>query len=507
MSINQSMNIALGSMKNNQYALSVVSHNIANLNTDGYHRQRVDFSESRYTTSCSTAYDTIRGMCGSEISSLSGFIDNGVFNDLIDKNADAKYYDTLSGVLGDLEGITDELGENGLGALLNEFYTAASNLEKYPTDVSIRQQFLLAAENVCDRFNYASDKLGKLEIQNYENVQSNLSTINSLAENLAEANLTHVTNNQSDATKSTIDNILSELSNYVNVSTKTNPNGSVNLYIGGVEVVQGTEVKNTLECSFDESQNPPLSIYLKSTDGSGTVSANISDQISAGSLRAYNDVLNGSASKITSFSDIQGVIDKAAAAFGNALNDIQTYSNGTEYAAYITADADGNKILAKPSTTNLITTKDGSSTINALNIQVNPAMDNDPFLVAAARIDTSQYSGDEWKKAIGNSSNAAEFSALRNAKIVDYDNGIKVTLSDYLVSNASKVGMDASNTADKADLYQDLADSAAANYSNLIGVNLDEELADMIKYQRSFEASARVFAAANSIMETILNMV
>ena len=134
-------------------------------------------------------------------------------------------------------------------------------------------------------------------------------------------------------------------------------------------------------------------------------------------------------------------------------------------------------------------------------------MDNDPFLVAAARIDTSQYSGDEWKKAIGNSSNAAEFSALRNAKIVDYDNGIKVTLSDFLVSNASKVGMDASNTADKANLYQDLADSAAANYSNLIGVNLDEELADMIKYQRSFEASARVFAAANSIMETILNMV
>ena len=67
--------------------------------------------------------------------------------------------------------------------------------------------------------------------------------------------------------------------------------------------------------------------------------------------------------------------------------------------------------------------------------------------------------------------------------------------------------MDAANAADKADLYQDIADSAAANYSNLIGVNLDEELADMIKYQRSFEASARLFAAVNSVMDTILSMV
>ena len=46
MTLNQSMNIALNSMKNNQYALTVVSHNIANLNTEGYHKQRVNFSEN-----------------------------------------------------------------------------------------------------------------------------------------------------------------------------------------------------------------------------------------------------------------------------------------------------------------------------------------------------------------------------------------------------------------------------------------------------------------------------
>ena len=507
MTLNQSMSIALNSMKNNQYALTVVSHNIANLNTEGYHRQRVNFSESRFLTNCSNVWGTIQGMDGSQIDSLTGFIDDGIFKDVIGKNSDAQYYNSLSGILGDLEDITDELGETGLSALLNEFYTAASNLEKFPTDVSVRQQFLLAADNVCEKFNFASNKLDNLEAEKYGNVEMTLSTVNTLLSNLAEANLAHITNNQSDATKANIDNILSELSNYINISTDVNSNGSVNVYIGGMAAVQGTSLQYTVESSYDSTQSQPMSIYLKATDGSEKITTNVNGLFTSGSLRAYNDILNGTANKMSSVAETRNAIDKAAAAFGKALNDIQTYSNGNEYAAYLAADEDGNMVLSIPSTTELITTKDGSSTINAKNIQVNPQMDKNPFLIAAARINTDDYPEDTWKKAIGNSDNAAEFSALRNKKIVAYDSGIYTTLSDFLINNATKAGIDAANAADKASLYQDIADSAAANYSNLIGVNLDEELADMIKYQRSFEASARVFAAANSVMDTILSMV
>ena len=505
MTLNQSMSISLNSMKNNQYALTVVSHNIANLNTEGYHRQRVNFAEERYTTNCKSVIDTIKGMNGAKIDSLTGFIDEGAFNDLIDKNADAEYYNKLSGILDDLGNITDELGENGLGALLNEFYTAASNLEKYPTNVAIRQQFLLAADNVCDKFNYTANKLNDFETTQCDDVKMGLATINSLLDNLAEANLAHVTNNQSDATRSTIDNILTELSNYVDVNTTTNANGSVNLIVNGLEVVKGTEVKFTFESEYDATADKPLSIYLKTTDGTDKKTDSINDSFAAGALRAYNDFLNGTGSKITSLSDVKEFVNKAATAFGNALNDIQLYQDGDVIAASITADADGNMILEQ-ATTPLIVTSDGGGTINASNIKINPEMEKNPFLVAAARVDKSQYEGDEWQKAIGNSDNAAEFSALRSAKLIDY-NGVKMTLSDYLIANSAKAGMDAANVGDKADLYQDIADSAAANYSNLIGVNLDEELADMIKYQRSFEASARIFAAVNSVMETIINMV
>jgi len=506
MTLNQSMNIALNSMQNNQYALTVVSHNIANLNTEGYHRQRVNFSEERYTTDCKNVLDTVRGMQGAKIDSLSGFMDQGAFDDVIDKNSDAQYYNTLSGILDDIEGVADELGKNGLGNLLNEFYNAANNLEKYPTDMSIRQQFLLAAENVCERFNYTSNRLDSLEQEKYDSTTRDIETVNSLLGSLADANLAHITNNQSDPTKATIDHVISELSNYFNISTETNPNGSVNVYIGGTAVVQGTEVKYNLASNYDKSSDQPLSIYLEPTSDSAQPTNNVNKYLTAGSLRAYNEALNGTDSKLTSITNMQKIVDKAAAAFGKALNDIQTFADGDTIAASITSDGSGNMILEQ-ATTDMVTTKDGSSTITAANIQINPAMDDNPYLIAAARVDKSQYEGDDWKKAIGNSDNAAEFSALRNAKIIDYDSGIYTTLSDYLVNSAAKAGMDAANVEDKAELYQDIADSALANYTNLIGVNLDEELANMIKYQRSFEASARVFAAANSIMETILNMV
>ena len=60
MSLNQSMNIALGSLKNNQYAMTVVSQNIANVNVEGYRRQRVDFQTNEYTTNCNNVISTIK---------------------------------------------------------------------------------------------------------------------------------------------------------------------------------------------------------------------------------------------------------------------------------------------------------------------------------------------------------------------------------------------------------------------------------------------------------------
>ena len=91
MSLSQSLSISLDSMKNNQLALAVVSHNIANMNTKGYARERANFSEDRFYTNVTDTGAKIRALNGANLTSVSSFIDNAKFNGLTNSYSDAKY--------------------------------------------------------------------------------------------------------------------------------------------------------------------------------------------------------------------------------------------------------------------------------------------------------------------------------------------------------------------------------------------------------------------------------
>lgn len=516
MSLNQSMNISIGSMKNNQYALTVVSQNIANLHVDGYHRQRVNFVTNEYTTNCENVISTIKGMNGASISSLSDYIDDAAFRNLLDSNADANYYNTLADALGELEGIADDLGDNGLNGLLNEFYAAAANLEQFPTDLSIRQQYVLAAQNVCEKFNQISTKCDSLKGTKFSDVATNVEIVNSLLSNLAQANEAHVKNNQGSSTQVEINNILKELSSYMDIKTEANANGTVNVLVGNVSVVEGAKQMYTLDVDFD-AQNPDSSVKfsLKNIENPDyVIEDGITDAFASGSMKAYIEFLNGTDGSFSNLNDMQKAIDQAANAFATALNDIQTYksADGNVFAACIGADADGNMILEESKVDMFAQT--GGEAFNAGNIKINSAILDDPFLVAAARIDLANYMDEDknidpnWIKSVGNSDNATKITALQNEKICVYNNGKnKCTLSEFLINNSAANGMDIAGVERKAQTAQDIADADATNYANIVGVNLDEELADMIKYQRAYEASAKMFSTINDLMGTIISMV
>lgn len=509
MSLNQSMNISLNSMKNNQYGLVVVSQNIANMHTEGYHRQRVDFVTNEYTTKCKNAIDTIKGMNGASIASLSDYIDNGAFKNKLDSNSDASYYNTLADALGGLEDIANDLGDNGLNALLNNFYAAAGKLEQFPSDLTVRQQYAMAAQEVCDKFNLISQKYDSVQHDAMQTVQSDVNTINSLLSDLAQANVAHVKSKQSTSTQAQINSILEQLSNYTQITTDTNSNGSVNVYIGDVQAVEGGVLKYKLESNFNaDDPNNAVSFVLRSTENPDFIrDTGITESFSTGSMKAYVDFLNGEGKNFSNVNDMKAALNEAASAFANALNEIQTYDKGNVFAASITTAKNGDLILEKASVPFFVSSDGGA--FSAGNIQVNSEILNNAYLISAARIDLNNYeNGEDWTKSIGNSDNAVEITALKNKKICSMGDGKNnATLSQFLTNAAAKNGLDLASIDKKAQTYQDIADADANNYANLVGVNLDEELADMIKYQRAFEASARVFSTASDLIATIIGMV
>lgn len=507
MSLNQSFNISLNSMFNNQYALTVVSQNIANVHVEGYHRQRVDFQTNPSTTSCKNVIDTIKGMNGAHIAGLTGFVDDAAYNDVLGANSDANYYNDLANALKGLEDITDDLGDNGLNGLLNDFYTAAANLEQFPTDIAIRQQYIQAAQNICEKFNDISKKCNNLIDENIENTNSNVNVINSLLNDLADANKEHVKTNESAGTQKQIEEILSELSNYVDIKTDKNKNGSYNLYIGSQKVVEGGKVNYEFKAGFDKNNPNKIASYSLVGVESPHQTIDITDSINSGSLKAQSDFLNGTSKSFGGIREFMSALDTAAGAFAAKLNDIQTFDDGADCFAAGLKTVDGELRLERTPDIGkvpMFTTKDGSTNFSASNIEVNDLMFENPYYLATARVDASL--DPNWEKAVGNSDNANLITATQNEKFVTYK-GNSFTLSNFLINNASAVGLDTAQAQNKADIANDILTNSINNYNNLIGVNLDEELADMIRYQRAYEASAKVFTTVNDLIGVILNMV
>ncbi len=509
MSLGQSLNISTGALRNNQYALTVVSHNVANLNTAGYTRKRVNFEESIIGNYGRDVYSRIKSLNGSTITGLVDYMDEAALGDIAKTKSDSEYYNTLNDAIGGLEDMADALGDDGLNGLLNEFFKASANLEQFPDDLTIRQQYVAAAQSVCDKFNEISKKYDDYQDTMISDTQDNTETVNRLLEQIAASNENYIKNGKDSSALNDTYALIQELSSYVNVTTEKNANGTLNVCIGNVQVVKGSKVNYTLQSEADTSGNGDvLKFSLKSTeDENQVITKGINEAITGGKIGASIEFLNGTNDSYYNIADMKNALNEAANAFATELNKIQTYDDGDVFAANITTVNGVNQL--EKSTVNMFVSKDGQA-FSASNITVNSEILNNVFLVAAARIDMNKFDVDkqDWKLAVGNSTNATEITALQTKKICDYggkqDN---CTLSDFLSAISAKNALDKDSMDGKAGTYKDLLDSALTNYSNLTGVNIDEEISDLLKYQRAYEASAKVFSTVNGLYDTILGMI
>ena len=85
-----------------------------------------------------------------------------------------------------------------------------------------------------------------------------------------------------------------------------------------------------------------------------------------------------------------------------------------------------------------------------------------------------------------------------------YGGDNNVTFEGFLTYFSGEVGLQQSDIAGKFETADVINQSENTNYQSITGVNLDEELADMIKYQRGYEASARMFNVANEIYQVLV---
>jgi flagellar hook-associated protein 1 len=130
----------------------------------------------------------------------------------------------------------------------------------------------------------------------------------------------------------------------------------------------------------------------------------------------------------------------------------------------------------------------------AYTFGVNAWVLDNPNLVAAGQFDaTGAY-------AVGDNRNALALSALENATVGP--DGL--TFSDAYQRLVTNLGLDAQDAGNQETFYRGLVDQLSQMRDSVSGVNLDEELTNLVKFQRSYQAAAKLISTADELYQTLL---
>ena len=173
-----------------QNAISVTGHNIANVNTKGYSRQRVNFQQTSPFPAAGMNRPEIPGQLGTGVQ--AGAIERvrEYFLDIQFRGENNKlgYYQSLAKSLSRLEDIMNEPSETGLSSVLGQFWAALQDLSTYPESDGTRQVVIQRAQSVVDTFHYLHDSLTTIQKDIGNEIGVNLREINSLLRQIGELN-------------------------------------------------------------------------------------------------------------------------------------------------------------------------------------------------------------------------------------------------------------------------------------------------------------------------------
>jgi flagellar hook-associated protein 1 FlgK len=503
-------------LESQQIGLNVTGHNISNSNTVGYTRQTAIFQAT---------YPYIIQKKGRDLSIGSGVtVDTiirarSVFVDrqFREETSKQQYWTSQQDTLSKVEGILNEPSANSLSGDMTEFWTAWSDLSKEPENMGARAVVRERALTLTDSFHSMDKQITDTENDLDSSIRAQIGQINTIALQIQELNgqikkaeiLGDNPNDLRDKRDALVDDLSKIVSVHVTegkdntVSTDERPvnlytvtigdpsnpplvdDGKINLLDDQVSITTGFAVVQWADGTLNTATTPDAwGNYIHLGINSGSLLSNIESRGSAGlGTDGSGGYLENLRSQFNALA--QGIAD--------AVNEIHKTGQGT------TALAAGAGIdffddgAATPS----------STTITAANISLSSAIITNPGSIATGLIATPV--------ALGDGSVASAISSLA----IGWSTATKPTgasplatassLGDYYGSKVTELGVKLQQ-ADRMKAGEDvLLNNATIQRESVSGVSLDEEMANLIKFQKSYSAAARVVTMLDSMLDTIVN--
>lgn len=271
------LSIGTSALLTAQSGLSTTSHNISNVNTEGYSRQRIEQSTRIPEYNGNQYFGT-----GVQVDDVRRLFDTFLSDQVRQFTAQEEQFDTFTTYAKQVE---DLLASDSLSLAngLESFFDSVQAVADDPTSISARQVMLTEADTLANRFNTIDTQLDAFNSQVNLNLQSNVNDVNALVRGIADLNVAIVeaqggTGASPNDLLDQRDQMINDLSELVSVKTVAQSNGSMNVFIGtGQPVVVGSSA-NQLSTIFDPNDSSRLLVAL------GPNQIDISDQVTGGKL-------------------------------------------------------------------------------------------------------------------------------------------------------------------------------------------------------------------------------
>ena len=452
-----SLSMAARALSAQSTGLSVVGQNVANVNTAGYARRVVDFAGV-------APQDQWSAGGGVEVAGIRSERDLLIETRLEQEVSAEGEQSALADGLASIDAVIGAPGES-LDANITAFFDAFSQLADDPTASSSRQGVLSQAASLTAAFANMADSLGDARTDADARLRNAVDQVNALAERLASLNAESGSAGARDSAqllqcRDEQLQAIESLSGLLEVHTIQRDDGGFDVTFGnGRPLVIGATAVPIQTFTLADG-----TVALRTQDADVTSEAT-GGQV--GGLRQIRDVL----------------APEYLARLDTLAYEVTQQVNGLHTAGF---DLDGQAGL--PFFTPL-----AGATGAASAIAVNPSLTANLRLIVAAGV-----------PSVGDNQAARAIAALRDARTLD--NGT-ATLSESFGTLAYRVGQDTSIAKQKHESCAGVVLEIRNLRESVSGVSLDEEAAQMLKFQRAYEANARYFQSVDAALDILMQMV
>jgi flagellar hook-associated protein 1 FlgK len=226
------------------------------------------------------------------------------------------------------------------------------------------------------------------------------------------------------------------------------------------------------------------------------------DRITAGTFVVHVEDSTAGTSTPTTITIAAGTTLASLAADLNAIAGISAavVTSGNENRLEITADAANFTFGFSQDNSNALMAL-GVNTFfkgdSAWTIGVNDDVASDPNLIAAGTIDPTTYAHPP-----GDNSNALLLAEMGEQPVGPGGLPFSAAYQQFVTN----IGLDTEDAGNKESYYQGLVDQFTEMRNSVSGVSLDEELTNLIKFQRAYQAAAKMVTTADELLETLLSL-